>query len=116
MKSRDDDVTMRWWVIAHYNDQYTGEPKESMYTDTHEEALQLFEQFSRSYRCVWLAEFGRYKTSDKFVDDWVWYKWTKDCDWGDPVGRFSGWPEDDLDLWVPSYTAIYRWGRRVEGT
>lgn len=110
----EDNRTMRWWIVAQHESQ-SDDPKESWRLDSHIEALEVYEHFCRSYRCVWLAEYGRYKASDKMIEDWVWYKWTTGCDWEEPKGRFSGWPENDLDLWVADYTAIHRSGARVAG-
>jgi hypothetical protein len=112
MKQEDDGV-VRFCVEADYHGD-CDEAAVVFYPESHEEAVNVFDHLSSRYTCVWLCEYGEYRTGSEWVRDWMYYKWTSATGWGSCEGRFTGYPCDDIDR-ATDYFATYRDGRRVPG-
>lgn len=105
---QDDDGEVRFFIEADYRSQPDTSAYQG-YPENHKEAIQMFENLSGRYHCVWLAEYGRYQAGNEWKNAWMYYKWTDATDWVDCVGRFTGYPDGDDPL--SNYEAVHRDGR-----
>jgi hypothetical protein len=111
MKQEDDEV-VRFCVEADFRSE-TAKAVVECYSESHKEAIDMFDHLSSRYPCVWLSEFGKYRAGNEWKEAWMYYKWTTATGWGDCKGRFTGYPDGDHPL--SDYTALHRDGSRVPG-